>query len=103
MSGRPVDQGTYEQFRAVALQAMAQGRTLVEALDLHRLLLTPAREKDIRLDELRSLWRALDGTPAATLMRHGYGRDHGTPQDMYRAVMIWLEETIDMREKGPRA
>jgi hypothetical protein len=96
----PVDETTWRQALTALSLAHKQGQSPIEVLDQHRLLLTPARELEVRLNELGSLYRLLEAQSAAKLLQFYFGRPFGTPEDMYRAVMMWLEAVASSKEEG---
>ena len=89
-----VDPRTYARYERSREKADRLGLALSEVLDRDRLLLTEARERRIRVNELESLYWRLDVQSAAKLMRFYYERDDGTPEEMFKAIMQWLDAVI---------
>jgi len=87
----PIDPPTYDKYRKYELRSMVNGRALVEMLDEQRLLLTPERERQIRVDILRKLVKRLGQKEPHQLLRLVYGRDTGTTYEMFNAAKEWLD------------
>jgi hypothetical protein len=87
----PIDPPTYGKYQATELLATVNGRALVEMLDEQRLLLTPERERQIRVDILRKLVKRLGQKDPHQLLRLVYGRDVGTTHEMFHATKEWLD------------
>lgn len=96
----PIDPDTYQQFEQTVEQAKRLGLSLPETLDRQRLLLTKAREKQIRTALATEIYRRFERQSAAALMSHFLDRQAGTPQDMYRAVLEWLELVVNAVADG---
>lgn len=86
-----IDPPTYGKYQATELLSMVNGRALVEMLDDQRLLLTPEREKQIRVDILQKLLKRLGQKEPHQLLMVTYGRDLGSPYEMFQATKAWLE------------
>ena len=93
-----VDEKTYKVIQSVIDYANKQGRDVIEALDAGMLLLTPQRHRQLVDYTLTDLWNRLEAQHPSNIMSVFLGRNSGTPEDMYRAILDWLEAVI--KEKG---
>lgn len=95
-----IDAKTREMLDVASRRAVKDGRDLFEVLDGVTLVLTPARRKEIEIQALEMVWHKLDELQPADVLRVFTGSGSGTPADMYRAVLDWLEALINDRVKG---
>jgi len=95
-----VDKKTYDAVQKVIAMANKRGMDIVEALDGAMLLMTPARHQQLVEYTLTNLWQRLDAQHPSNIMSVFLGRNYGTPDDMYRAILDWLEAVINHKEEG---
>lgn len=86
-----IDPPTYERYEEATALARRHGLALPEVLDAQRLLLTQSHEQAIRITVLDDVLRRLSRQSANKLMAFYYGRVDGTPEEMFRAMQLWLE------------
>lgn len=86
--------------RRIINMAPRHGADVVEALDRKDLLSTPAREREIRVETLRTLWREWDRWQPHELMRRKFHAGaQNSPADMYHVLMEFLAEYIEHERK----
>ena len=96
-----VSKESYDAVRKVMDLAGKRGMDPIEALDRASLLLTPERQDQIIKHTLIELWHRLDAQRPSDIMMVFLGHNAGTPDDMYRALLDWLEAIIRDREGKP--
>lgn len=90
-----LDKATYDKIVRATMLARYQGRTVAEVLNEQRLVWTPAREREIRLQALRFVLEEMTGwSPAEFLRRRKKGLESATPTDMYICIREWLQEHL---------
>jgi len=93
----PVDGTTYARTNAVLTGAHTRGLSAVEELNRVGLLLTPARDKQIRLETLSALLESLENwRPAELLRRKLRHAEAGTPADLYACILEYIQEYTTM-------
>ena len=75
-------------------RARRDGRDEVEALHREGLLATPARIKEAKLEALRSLEVSLLTRAPREYLRKIRKTGDYTPDDMYRALMMYVDEYL---------
>lgn len=73
---------------------------LLEVLDQSGMLLTQEMTKHIVVKTLEGVYRRLEAQDPAKLLQVFTGRGHGTPDEMYRAILEWLEVLIKAYTDG---
>ncbi len=93
----PVDGPTFSRTNAVLQAAHTRGLSAVEELNRVGLLLTPARNKQIRLETLSALVESLERwRPVELLRRRLRHAEAGTPSDMYTCILEYIQEYLTM-------
>lgn len=88
-----MDAFTYTRVKAVLEAALREGLDPIEHLNRVGLLLTPAQEKRIKLELLAFIIDQYQNwTPVQFLRRLHRVLDTTTQQDLYRAILGWLED-----------
>jgi hypothetical protein len=91
----PTDGSTYARTNAVLHGARTRGLDSVEELNRVGLLLTPVRNRQIKVDTLRALIESLERwRPAELLRRKLRNAEAGTPNDMYICLLEYVEEYL---------
>lgn len=73
-------------------KARQEGRNFAEVMEADGFLLTSARQRQIQVDALTGMLYILAGETAERVLRgHLEGRP-GTAQDMFDAMVAWLQE-----------
>lgn len=93
-----VDPGTVREFSKATRDAQRKGVALVELLEQRGLLATPHLEHDLVHRELSALLNALNERGPVLLMRRRWGRAHGSPDEMYAALMDFAEAYVKSRQ-----
>lgn len=89
-----MDHASYQRAAQAIKYARSVGADPVERLDAAGLLVTPGRVKFIQTEVLHSLKASMDQwLPHEYLRRTGYVGPY-TPNDMYRAIMSYLDDFI---------
>lgn len=97
-----VDEITYNKADFTLSMALRSGFDPVEALHHAGLLWTPRRERDAKAQALRYIVSQMeDLRPAHFMFTINRSLASGTPADMHRAVMEWLQKHIKAIEEGP--
>ena len=89
-----LDPVTYGRYLRAVDKAKRHGMALVEVLDRDRLLLTPERKHAIESEIAKEIYLRFEKQSASKLMQYFIGRESGTPEDMYRATLEWLEVLV---------
>lgn len=95
-----IDEATAAQIKEIRKHTLEAGRELTEVLDSGGLLVTADRKRQIMNEALRSFHTAMDRAQPHNLLDWYHGRQDGTPLDMYRATMQFLENYIDAVDQG---
>lgn len=96
----PLNEKTYGDVKKVIELANKKGRDPIQELDRAMLIRSPEHTKAEKIATLSDLWHRLDAQRPADIMQVFMGRHDGTPEDMYRALLDWLEAVINSVEKG---
>lgn len=97
-----LDDMTYNKAALTLKAAQRAGHGPVEALHRNGLLWTPQRERDVKAQVLRFIVSEMENWRPAEFMRSiNRSTTAGTPADMHRAVMEWLQKHIKAIEEGP--
>lgn len=92
-----VDVLTYGRINAVLTGARFRGLSPIEELNRAGFLLTPAKDKKIRLETIEALVKDLERwRPVEFLRRRLRHGEAGTPADMYVAILGYLEEYLSV-------
>lgn len=94
------DTDTARTVQRLLTEARRNGISPVDALARSRLLLTPQRRKDIRLEALRDLQRSMEQWRPAEFARRVSHTDPVSPAEMLDTVMAYVEEFIMMEVKS---
>ncbi len=89
-----------DRFNRIREIARRQGRDELEILNSYGMLATPKLLQDNTIRTLENLWRRLDDKNASDILVAFTGKQAGTPEDMYRAIQLWLEAVINAMTKG---
>jgi hypothetical protein len=96
----PVGPETYVVVRAALERAFRLGLDPVEELAREDLLLTRARDKQIRLQAMNYLVRQVQSWRPAEFLRRKFSAEHSaSPGDMYTCILEFLEEHVQWWEK----
>lgn len=98
MRVEPLDPDTHAQVAGTVIKALRQGRSPAEALHSAGLILSPAREKAIRVSAMQFVAEELERWRPAEFLRRNNG---STPADLYREIARWLEEHILVAKGQP--
>lgn len=85
-----VDQETARKFNKAVVDSMTNCSSLMEELDKAGMLLTGDRQDGLVATYIREMIRQFEGRTAAGIMRQQYGRDHGSPEEMYAAMLTLM-------------
>jgi hypothetical protein len=96
-----IDAKTRERLDQCVSVAQRSGQDVLEVLERHDLLNTPAKRKALEVAVLTDLWHRLDAQHASTILQVFTGKNSGTPEDMYRAILDWVEAVLREREAQP--
>lgn len=96
--GMMVDPGTAREFSNATKEARRRGLALVELLDQRGLLATPHLEHDLVHRELLALLEAIEQRGPEMLMRRRWSRTHGSPADMYTALMEFAHAYVKSKQ-----
>lgn len=95
MNQLPLDPETYLRTRQVLQDCIRRGADPIEELHRADLLLTPARDKVIRLQAMNYLLRQVQSfRPAEFLRRKFHAQHSASPTDMYSCIVEFLEEHV---------
>jgi len=92
-----IDPSTLQEFQAAQKAAQRKGTALVEELDARGLLATNLADRQAIHTALEGMSRELEYRGASSLMRMYYQRPHGTPAEMFVAVLAWMESYVSSR------
>lgn len=84
---------TEEGFDLVQLalkRARSQGVDVFDSMESSGLLLTRARQRQIKVDAFTEMLHILDRETAEKVLQRYLGGRPATPQDMFDAVLEWL-------------
>jgi hypothetical protein len=96
-----IDADTRGLLDRLVATSVKQGKDPLEVLDGANLLNTPAVRKARDIATLTDLWHRLDNQHASTILQVFTGKNSGTPEDMYRAILDWVEAVLREREAQP--
>lgn len=85
-----IDEQYLSRYREAERIAKHGGRDLLETLDGLGLLATPQLLHRLKVDVLTDVYKRME-EQGATRILHFSGKQHGTPDDMFRATLDWLE------------
>lgn len=86
--------------RRIVNTAPRHGADVAEALDRKDLLSTPARERQIRVEALLTLYREWERwQPHELLRRKFHSGAQTSPADMYHVMMEFLEEYVEHEKR----
>lgn len=92
----PLDPETRRLAETIIVTARRHGLDALEELHRHALILTPARETQIRVAAMKFLHRQLVSWRPVELLRRKFHASHPTtPADMYACIAEFLEEHIE--------
>lgn len=96
----PLDDMSYRRVRDALLHALDRGLDPAEELHRADLILTPARDKIIRLQAMNYLIRQVQSWRPAEFLRRKFGAEHpASPADMYSCIIEFLEEHVSWWER----
>jgi hypothetical protein len=90
----------WARLQAVQAHASKTGRDLFEVLDQFEMLATEDMRRKGQVSTLEQLWHRLDNQRPADILHVYTGKGYGTPDDMYRALLDWLEAVIKATAEG---
>jgi hypothetical protein len=85
-----IDPGTARKFNSAVVASMTNCSSLMEELDANGLLLTGDRHDGLVATYIREMIRQMEGRTASGIMRERYGRDQGSPEEMYAAMLTLM-------------
>lgn len=92
----PLDPDTRRRAELAIDWARRQGYDPLEELHRVGLILTPAKEREIRVEAMRYLHRELVSWRPVELLRRKFHTSHPTtPADMYACIAEFLEELVE--------
>lgn len=95
-----LDELTYNKANFTLKMAQRSGHNPVEALHYAGLLWTPHRERETRANTLKFIVKEMNTWRPAEFMRSVNRSDSsGTPADMQRAIVAWIEKHIKAIEE----
>lgn len=98
--GQPIDGPTYRDATEVLQIAQRHGLDPIESLHRADLILTPARDKVIRLQAMNFMLRQVLSWMPHEFLRRKFSAEHpASPKDMYSCITEFMEETIAWWEK----
>lgn len=98
----PIDDTTRVRAEMVLAEARFSGHNWVEALHRAQLLWTPHRERETKVKILKYIVQEMTTWRPAEFMRSiNRSTSAGTPADMHRAVVAWIEKHIKAIEEAP--
>ena len=99
----PLDVETWFRINTVLGQAQRSGRDPGEELHRAGLIVTPAKELELKVAAMKFLHRELVSWRPVELLRRKFHASHPTsPADMYACIAEFIEEHIRVAEKGPQ-
>lgn len=99
-NGPPLDGHTDFKCHRIMSEAHRAGRDAVEELHRHRMILSPARELEIRRQMMDALLERLGDIRPADMLRRSK-RTGNTPTGMYETVVEFIQEYRDaLREES---
>ena len=96
-----IDAKTRDHLEQYLASARTSGQDVLEVLERNGLLMTPAKRKALEIAVLTDLWHRLDAQHASTILQVFTGKNSGTPEDMYRAILDCVEAVLREREAQP--
>lgn len=97
-----LDELTRVRVAAVLTNAVTNGYDRTEALHRAQLLWTPHRERETKVKILKYIVQEMTTWRPAEFMRSiNRSTSAGTPADMHRAVVAWIEKHIKAIEEAP--
>jgi len=97
----PIDPQTWLRVNLILSQAQRSGRDPIEELHRAGLILTPAKELELRLGGMEFLHREIVSWRPAEFLRIKFKPHHScTPADMYSCVVEFIEQHIAAVKKG---
>jgi hypothetical protein len=100
MSNLPLDPATWQRVRDTIVDSIHKGKDITEELHREGLLLSRARDKEIRLQAMNYLVRQVQSWRPAEFLRRKFSAEHSaTPKDMYVCILEFLEEHVEWWER----
>lgn len=96
-----VDPQTVRIFNEAVTAAKRKGTPLIDELARRDILNTQRAEKDLVTDRLMGLVSALDAMGPVEIMRGQYSRPHGTPTEMFNAIMDFACRWVSIQAGKP--
>jgi len=96
-----IDAETRKLLDRFVVGAQRSGQDILEVLDRNGFLNTRASYKAREIAIITDLWHRLDAQHASTILQVFTGKNSGTPEDMYRAILDWVEAVLREREAQP--
>jgi hypothetical protein len=96
-----IDAKTRKLLEQLLEGARKNGQDALEVLNRFGYVLHPAKRKAIELETLKDVWQRLDAQHASSILQVFTGKNSGTPEDMYRAILDWVEAVHKEREAQP--
>lgn len=84
----------------VLTKARQQGRDVWEVVEDEGLLLTEKKRRQIALETVTVMLRVLDHTKAENVLQRYRGGRPATAQEMFDAVLLWLNDYREALEAG---
>lgn len=85
-----VDPESARKFNKAVVASVTNCSSLMEELDKAGMLLTGDRHDGLVGTYIRAMVQQFEGRTAAGIMRERYGRDHGSPEEMYSAMLTLM-------------
>lgn len=96
-----LDPETWLRVNTILSQCQRSGRDPGEELHRAGLLLTPAKERQLRIGGMEFLLREICSWRPAEFLRRRFSPNHpATPTDMYGCVVGFVEEHVAAAKKG---
>lgn len=95
-----MDQDMYQAVHKALKYARTHGLDEAEVLSGADLLLTKARDKEIRLQAMNYMVRQVQSWRPAEFLRRKFSAEHSaSPSDMYNCIVEFLEEHVQWWER----
>lgn len=89
-----------ELVEGLMAKARRTGRDLWEVMEEEGLMLTRARHREVKVETLNAMLYILSHDKAENLLQRYLGGRPATAQDMFDAVLEWLEEYREAVKAG---
>ena len=93
-----IDKQTAQNFQRAQTASQRKGTSLMEELDAMGLLITHGKDRSLEYAALDLLLQELEVRGPSQLMRMTYGRVHGSPKDMFEAVMGFITSYVSSKK-----